>query len=124
MADTTLLKQEAVITVHGIPLSSYFEDFISRTISGNANKVSDAHNSITRFAVRRSSLTRPGVVVLQGRQAMELVISNINREVQELTTKTVRSVDELAAIAKRTIQEDMTVHAAPKPQLHYQQGKS
>jgi hypothetical protein len=38
--DTTLLKQEAVITVHGIPLSSYIESFISQTISANANKVS------------------------------------------------------------------------------------
>lgn len=43
IADTTLLKQEAVITVHGIPLSSYFEDFISKTISGNASKVSSSH---------------------------------------------------------------------------------
>lgn len=39
-SDTTLLRQEAVITVHGIPLSSYIESFISNTISANANKVS------------------------------------------------------------------------------------
>ena len=37
--ESTLLKQEAVVTVHGIPLSSYFEDFVSRNISTNANKV-------------------------------------------------------------------------------------
>ncbi|XP_015789777.1 PRELI domain containing protein 3A [Tetranychus urticae] len=36
--DATLLKQEAIITVHGIPLSSYFESFISSTISSNAQK--------------------------------------------------------------------------------------
>ncbi|KAI1285553.1 Protein slowmo [Halotydeus destructor] len=57
---TTLLKQEALITVHGIPLSSYFEDFIGKTISGNANK---------------------------GRQAMEWVIGKINSEVHELSHK-------------------------------------
>lgn len=39
-SNTTLLRQEAVITVHGIPLSSYIESFISSTISANANKVS------------------------------------------------------------------------------------
>ncbi|RWS03786.1 protein slowmo-like protein [Dinothrombium tinctorium] len=55
---STLLKQEAVITVHGVPLSSYFEEFISKTISVNANK---------------------------GRLAMEWVIGKINCEVQELT---------------------------------------
>jgi len=91
---TTLLKQEAIITVHGIPLSSYFEDFISKTISGNANK---------------------------GRQAMELVIGKINSEVHELTSKTVKGVDELAAIAKRSIHEEI---AAPRPQLHYQPNQS
>lgn len=37
--NSTLLKQEAVVTVHGVPLSSYFEDFVTRTISSNANKV-------------------------------------------------------------------------------------
>lgn len=37
--DSTLLKQEAVITVHGVPLSSYCENFISSVISSNAHKV-------------------------------------------------------------------------------------
>ena len=37
--EKTLLTQEAVITVHGIPLSSYIESFISQTISANAGKV-------------------------------------------------------------------------------------
>src|SRR5947209_2062046 len=46
--ETTLLKQEAVITVHGVPLSSYFEDFLSKTISGNANKVG-FHQMLTSF---------------------------------------------------------------------------
>lgn len=54
----TLLKQEAVITVHGVPLSSYIEDIISKTISSNANK---------------------------GRLAMEYVIGKINTEVQGLS---------------------------------------
>ena len=67
--NTTLLKQEAVVTVHGIPLSSYFEDFLSKTISLNANK---------------------------GRQAMEWVIGKINTEVEEMRNNAVvKSVDEL-----------------------------
>lgn len=62
---------------------------------------------------------------MQGRQAMEFVISNINREVHELTSKTVKSVDtitgELTMLAKRAVQDDMTVHAAA---LGHQQDKS
>lgn len=34
----TLLTQEAVVTVRGIPLSSYLEGFLTNTISLNANK--------------------------------------------------------------------------------------
>lgn len=34
----TLLVQEAVVTVRGIPLSSYLESFLAKTISVNANK--------------------------------------------------------------------------------------
>lgn len=36
--NATLLKQEAVISVSGVPLSSYLEDFLTNTISINANK--------------------------------------------------------------------------------------
>lgn len=36
--NATLLKQEAVISVFGVPLSSYLEDFLTRNMSMNANK--------------------------------------------------------------------------------------
>lgn len=50
----TLLKQEATVTVHGIPLSYYMEDMLTSKISANASK---------------------------GRQGLEWVISKINAEV-------------------------------------------
>jgi len=49
----TILKQEAVVTVEGVPLSNYLEDLLTSTISVNANK---------------------------GRQAMEWVLRKINDE--------------------------------------------
>lgn len=70
----TLLKQEALVTVKGIPLSSYLEAFVTSTISINASK---------------------------GRQAMEWVIGKINCEVQELTSRTVKSMDEITFVAKK-----------------------
>lgn len=36
--NATLLRQEAVISVYGVPLSSYLEDFLTRHISMNASK--------------------------------------------------------------------------------------
>lgn len=36
--NATLLKQEAVISVFGVPLSSYLEDFLTRHMSVNASK--------------------------------------------------------------------------------------
>lgn len=50
----TLLKQEACVSVHGVPLSYYMEDMITSKISSNANK---------------------------GRLGLEWVISKINTEV-------------------------------------------
>lgn len=83
--ECTLMKQEAVVTVKGIPLSSYLESFVTRMISGNACK---------------------------GRQAMEWVIHKIESEVQELTHLTVKSVDEITYSAKKSM-DDIT-NAAKK----------
>lgn len=84
--DCTLLKQEAVVTIKNVPLSSYIEDYLTKTISSNANK---------------------------GRQAMEWVISKINDEVHELTHKTVKGMDEITFTAKKGISvvEDLTTSA-------------
>lgn len=84
--DCTLLKQEAVVTIKNVPLSSYIEEYLARTISSNANK---------------------------GRLAMEWVISKINNEVQELTQKTVKGMDEFTVSAKKSISvvEDLTSSA-------------
>lgn len=54
----TLLKQEATVSVHGIPLSYYMEDMLTSKISANASK---------------------------GRQGLEWVISKINTEVKATT---------------------------------------
>lgn len=50
----TLLRQEATVNVHGVPLSYYMEDLLTSSISANANK---------------------------GRQGLEWVINKINLEV-------------------------------------------
>ncbi|PVD20613.1 hypothetical protein C0Q70_18770 [Pomacea canaliculata] len=59
----TQLKQEAVVSVQGVPLCSKMEAIVTETISKNASK---------------------------GRQAMEWVISLVKTEAQELSTEAVK----------------------------------
>ena len=40
---STVLSQEAVISVKGVPLTSYMESLIEGTCSGNAQQVSTIH---------------------------------------------------------------------------------
>jgi len=81
----TLLKQEAVVTVQGVPLTNYMEDLLTTKISSNAGK---------------------------GRQAMEYVINKINDEVKDLTrstdeiiNQTKKSFDDLTSSAKKSMDD-------------------
>lgn len=64
----TLLEQEAVIKIQGVPLTTYLEDLMLKTCSSNATK---------------------------GRQAMEIVIDKIKSEAGELTRAAQESVDNI-----------------------------
>ncbi|XP_069698308.1 protein slowmo [Periplaneta americana] len=79
----TLLKQEAVVTVKGVPLNNYVEDLLANKISLNAGK---------------------------GRQAIEWVIDKIDAEVKEITNSAVKSTDELLSQTKKSI-DDITMTA-------------
>lgn len=74
----TLLKQEAMVTVHGMPLTNYVENVMTNRISLNAGK---------------------------GRQAIEWVISKIEAEVQELKNSAVKSTDEIINQTKKSIDD-------------------
>lgn len=79
----TLLKQEAVVTVQGVPLSSYMEDLLANKISLNAGK---------------------------GRQAIEWVIGKIDCEIKELASTACKSTDELLSQTKKSL-DDITSKA-------------
>ncbi|KAB0797539.1 hypothetical protein PPYR_08532 [Photinus pyralis] len=81
----TLLKQEAVVTVQGVPLNNYMEDLLTNKISLNAGK---------------------------GRQAMEWVIGKINAEVKDFTKstdeilhQTKKSLDDITSTAKKSMDD-------------------
>ena len=52
----TLLIQEAVVTVRGVPLSSYLEGFLTNTISVNANKGRQVVIAVLLFFPRVSTV--------------------------------------------------------------------
>ncbi|XP_015584733.1 protein slowmo isoform X1 [Cephus cinctus] len=79
-AGKTLLTQEAVVTVQGVPLTHYMEDLLTSKISFNAGK---------------------------GRQAMEWVIGKIELEVKDLANTAVKSTDELLFQTRRQL-DDLT----------------
>ncbi|XP_077982550.1 PRELI domain containing protein 3A-like [Glandiceps talaboti] len=66
--DETLLKQEAIITVKGVALSSYLEQLVVNTISSKAS---------------------------QGRDAMEWVIGKINGEMIDLANSAKKGVEDI-----------------------------
>jgi len=71
----TILKQEASINVRGVPLSGYLEGVVEGTIDSNAGK---------------------------GRQAMEMAISKIKNEMEELAKAAQHAAQkEMTLVAKR-----------------------
>lgn len=72
----TLLKQEAVVTVQGVPLCSYIENMLTNKISHNASK---------------------------GRQAIEWVIGKIETEMNEIKNSAVKNKDEIISHTKKSI---------------------
>lgn len=81
--DQTLLKQEAVVTVQGVPLTEYMEDLLTNRISLNAGK---------------------------GRQAMEWVIGKLDSEVKDLANSAARTSDEILNQTKKSF-DDITSNA-------------
>lgn len=79
----TLLKQEASVSVRGVPLSHYMEDLLTSTISLNAGK---------------------------GRQGLEWVIGRINPEVKGIAESAAKSTDDLIMSTRRSL-DDMSESA-------------
>lgn len=76
----TLLKQEATVSVHGVPLSHYMEDLLTTRISSQAGK---------------------------GRQGLEWVISKINSEVKDIAAAVTKGTDDIISHTTKSL-DDMT----------------
>ncbi|CAH0557605.1 unnamed protein product [Brassicogethes aeneus] len=99
----TLLTQEAVVTVKGVPLTNYMEDLLTNKISNNAGK---------------------------GRQAMEWVINKLNDEVKDLTrstdeilNQTKKSLDDITSSAKQSLDDISQKAKKSLDEMHIQRVK-
>lgn len=91
----TLLRQQATVSVEGVPLNRYMEDALTKSISFNANR---------------------------GRLGLEWVINKINTEVKEiattaddLLTQTKKSLDGITDTARKSMDE----LSASKQKIHF-----
>jgi len=81
----TLLRQQATVSIEGVPLNRYMEDVLTKNINANANR---------------------------GRQGLEWVINKINAEVKEialsaddLLAQTKKSLDGITDSARKSIDD-------------------
>jgi uncharacterized sodium:solute symporter family permease YidK len=107
----TLLKQEAVISVQGVPLTSYIEDMLTNRVSSNAGKVMQKLHYLLYFKLNfHVSRFLIFVAYFQGRLAIEWVIcmldsevKEITHEVKEFTTQARKSTDDFIKTAKKSL---------------------
>lgn len=59
----TLLTQEAVVTVRGVPLTNYMEDLLASKISFNASKVSDLLFSSSLYTQLSKNSTKSNIII-------------------------------------------------------------
>lgn len=110
--EKTLLKQEAVVLVKGVPLSSYMESLLTTTISANASKVSEILEMNLPFMtlyVADYNITF-SFMLFQGRQAINWVISKIDEELKDLSNTAAKSTDDFIHHTKKSL-DDITVSA-------------
>lgn len=77
-SNKTLQRQEAIVTVQGMPLESYMENLMANKISVNAGK---------------------------GRQAIEWVIGKLQAEMKEIASNAIYNTDDLISFTKKSLQQ-------------------
>ncbi|XP_031827703.1 PRELI domain containing slowmo [Nomia melanderi] len=86
----TLLTQQAVVSIKGIPLIDQMERLLTKTIEQNAKK---------------------------GRMAIEWVIERIQADMKDITTLTKRGMDDLQSAAKKSLDDIQSIpNLTPPPQ--------
>lgn len=96
-ANKTLLTQEAVITVRGVPLTDYMEELLSARISLNAMK---GRQGIEYIAQKLEAEVKE--LANSASNATNDLINETRRQFQDLKSQTKRSINDLQNAAKKS----------------------
>ena len=111
MKSKTLLKQETVVTVQGVPLTSYMESIILNTVSSNSGKGKRAMEWVIQKVGAEADLVSQR-------------LDKIKAEFSELTTKVEDRVINTARKSLEEIQRDLKSIKVAPPKLVAQEGKT
>lgn len=107
----TWLQQEAVVTVRGVPLTSYMEDLLTSKISFNATKGRQAMEwVIEKLESEVKELANSAV------KSTDEIFNQTRRQIDDITTKTKRGMDDLQTAAKKSIDEIHNITSTPSSQ--------
>lgn len=96
----TLLTQEAVVKVHGVPLTHCMEDLLTSKISFNAGKGRQAIEwVIDKFDSEVKDLAESAA------KTKDELLNTTRRQIDDLTTITKRGMDEIQSAAKKSLEE-------------------
>lgn len=107
-SNKTLQRQEAIVTVQGMPLESYMENLMANKISVNAGKVisfSANHISVFFYFFYLFEEFSNLLFIFQGRQAIEWVIGKLQAEMKEIASNAIYNTDDLISFTKKSLQQ-------------------
>ncbi|XP_011310980.1 protein slowmo [Fopius arisanus] len=106
----TLLKQEAIVTVQGVPLTSYMEELLTKKISFNAGMGRQAVEWVIKLDTEVKGLANSAV------KSTDELLTQTRRQFDDISTKTRKSMDDLQQAAKISLDEIQTFTAPSSPQ--------
>jgi len=98
--DQTILRSETIITVKGVPLTDYMENFLISTVSRNSFKGRDA----LEWIICKINTNVEDLVATAKNTSTE-VLTTTRRSITEMTDSASRSVDDLSMCAKKSVDE-------------------
>lgn len=107
----TLLTQQAIVSIRGVPFSNYLEDVLTSKIAQNAQK---GRQAIEWVIDGLSSDLKNAV--LSAIKSADGMLRHTRRQIDDITVKTKKSMDDLQSAAKWTLHGIQQLHVPPSPQ--------
>ncbi|KAG7168537.1 slowmo-like, partial [Homarus americanus] len=116
--EKTILRQETIITVKGVPLTSYMEDYLLNSISTNSFKVEELMSTYKRSTTEIFSHTKRsfGEITESALRSVDDISLVAMKSVDEISDAAKKSIDDLSCAAKKGI-DSFTQPAGSMPRI-------